>query len=237
VNDTLDTTAEVGPPPDVDVRALAGPTTDRPEPAPSGRRALLLRVAIAALVGAVAGGGLWWHETVTADPGLEFYGGFNVYRDPAATDMTGIDSKRNLLGTESDVAFVPGGRFYATIGLYNGGHHDVRIEAEPTGRYYYWALDHMSVAHDPEGGFAGFDRRYQPFRPFTLHHGETRDVRLEFRIADCDPNALESGGTSSLDGLPLRYRTFGITRNARAPFRDAVLALEALGECRNPITD
>ena len=85
----------------------------------------------AALVGAVVGAGLWWRGAVTADPHLEFYGGPNTDRDAAFTDMTGIEHKENLLGDEVDVAFVPGGHLSASIGLYNGGHHDVRIESVP----------------------------------------------------------------------------------------------------------
>jgi len=236
VNDLFDPLADSTPPLEVDIRALTSRTTADPDPVPSRWPAVALRVAVAALVGAVAGVGLWWHRTVTADPGLEFTSGPNAYRDTAFTDYSGITRNRNLLGEEIDVAFVPAGHLYVTFGLYNGGPHDVRIEGAPPQKMYYWAFDRMSVAHDPAAGFAGFDRRYQPFRPFTLHRGETADVRLEFRLADCDPATLQPG-QSYIRDLPVRYRTFGATRTAQVPLRDAAVALEASGKCLHPITD
>lgn len=99
---------------------------------------------------------------------------------------------------------------------------------------YYWAFDRMSVGSDPDDGLVGFDSRYQPLRPFTLHAGQTVEVRLEFRTADCDPKTLQSG-QSFIRGLALRYRLFGVTRTVRVPLRDAAIALQALGECGHPI--
>ena len=49
-------------------------------------------------------------------------------------------------------------------------------------------------------------------------------------------SALTDAGFSSVDSLPLRYRTLGITRTADVAFRDATIALQAIGPCRNPIT-
>lgn len=236
MNDVLGSSAQFDLPVEIDIRALRGRTTSDVDSEPSPWRARVVRVAVAALVGAVAGAGLWWHETVTANPGLEFSSGPNAYRDTAFTDYSGITRRQNLLGEEVDVAFVPDSRLYVSFRLYNGGHHDIGIKGAPAQRMYYWAFDQMSVAHDPAGGFAGFDRRYQPFRPFTLHRGESVDVRLDFRLAGCDPSTLQPG-QSSIRDLPVRYRTFGVTRTARVPLRDAAVAVEASGECLHPITD
>jgi hypothetical protein len=192
---------------------------------------------ITIVVAALAGGGVGWNRAVTADPGLEFYGGPNVFRDAAGTDLAGIVHKDNKVGSEVDVAFVAGGRLYASYGLYNGGPRDVRIEGLPPARFYYWALDRMSLSTDPDDGWVGTARNFAPFQPFTLRRGETREVRLEFRLADCDPAALQPGGWSSLRGLPLRYRTLGVTRSRLVSFRDAVIALQAMGTCRHPLVD
>ena len=184
-----------------------------------------------------AGGGLWWHWQVTADPHLEFSSP-NVYRDEAGTDHTGIvldDSRHGFHEDEMfeavQVAFVPNGRLYATMGLYNGGRHDVRIEAAPAARLFYWAFDGMTLSSNRDTGFGGGSRPL----PFTLHRGETRYVRLQFRLAGCDPAGLEPGGYSSLDSLRLRYRVLGVTRSHDVPFRDASIDMHATGECSHPI--
>lgn len=76
---------------------------------------------------------------------------------------------------------------------------------------------------------------YEPFRPFTLARSETVNVRLEYRLADCDPAELQPNGTSTLSSLRLQYRILGVTRTAHVPFRDTAVALQAGGPCRNPI--
>jgi hypothetical protein len=129
------------------------------------------------------------------------------------------------------VAFVPGGRLYATFGVYNGGGHDVRITAAPAVPLYYWAFVRMTLSSDRNTGFGG---SYGPL-PFTLHRGETRYVRLEFRLADCEPAGLQPGGASILDSLRLRYRILGVTRRHDVPFRDSDIELQATGGCTHPL--
>jgi hypothetical protein len=219
---------------EVDVEALRTSPEIRVDPPMVRRRTVIVGVAVAVLVAGVAGGGVWWHGQVTGDPGLEFYGGPNVYRDEATTDTSGIERKTNLLGDEVGVAFVAGGRLFAHFGLYNGGAHDVRIEAAPAGHYFYWGFDRMSLSTDPDDGFVGVRRHYEPFRPFTLHPGETREVRLEYRQAVCDPAELQPG-SSSVDSLRLRYRILGISRTASIPFRESVIAVQTIGDCAHPI--
>ena len=126
------------------------------------------------------------------------------------------------------------GRLYAFFGLYNGGGHDVRIEPPSAVRMYYWGFERMSLSTDRNTGFGG---RYEPFRAFTLHRGETRYVRLEFRLADCAPATLQPGAFSTLRSLRLPYRILGITRTHDVPFRDTALALQAMGDCAHPIVD
>ena len=200
------------------------------------RRALVVGVAVTVL-GGLVGGGVWWYRQVTGDPGLEFYGGPNVYRDEAGTDQAGVHRTSNGLGDQVEVAFVRNGRLYVHFGLSNGGARDVRIEAARNGRYYYWGLDRMSLSTDRDDGFVGTASRYEPFRPFTLRRGETREVRLEFRLADCDPASLQPGAYSVLRDLRVRYRTLGVSRTIDVPFRDAAVALQAMGACEHPILD
>jgi hypothetical protein len=222
VNDLLESPVE--PPARVEVEV--------PSRAGGGPRRRLV-VATGGLVLLLAGGGVWW-RAVTADPGLEFYGGPNVFRDEAG-DTSGIREVRNLLGSEVDVAFVPGGPLFVSVGLYNGGRRDVRIERMARDGFYYWGFDRMAVSVDRQTGFVGVAGHYRPFEPFTLHPGETKNVRLEFHLADCDPAGLQAGGTSSLDALPLTYRTLGVTRTTAVPFRDMVLAVQAMGACDHPV--
>jgi hypothetical protein len=224
------------PEPDVGTASLAAPPEVQVEPPMVRRRSVVVGVAIALAIAVVSAGGVGWHAAVTGDPGLEFYGGPNVYRDEASTDYSGIDRRTNVLGTEIAVAFVPDGRLYVSFGLYNGGAHDIRIVDTPEDRYYYWGFDRMSLATDSNEGFVGLASQWEPFRPFTLHRGETREVRLEYRIADCDPAELQAG-TSTVRGLDLRYRILGLTRTAHVPFRDAAVALQAVGPCRHPIAN
>lgn len=238
------------PPPEVDPQALQplahGPEvepealshTATPTPPPAGRRRRVLQAAGLAVVIALCGGGFWWRHEVTADPGLEFSGGRNVARDEAGTDRSGIGPRESFFRSEVDeveVAFVPNGRLYATVGLFNGGGHDVRIEDALPGAMWNWGFDRMAVAPASEGGVAGFTARYEPLRPFTLHRGETRELRLEFRLADCDPASVNPGAFSTLQSLTLRYRILGLSRTTDVPFRDVGISLPTMGNCAHPI--
>jgi hypothetical protein len=236
MNDVVDPPLKPLLAPHVEAGALAAPPVVLPGLPMVRRRAVIVGIVVATVVALLACGAAWWHHQVVADPGLEFYGGLNVYRDEASTDHAGIELQDNLLGTQASVAFVPNGRLYVHFGLYNGGAHDVRIEDAPAGRYFYWGFDGMSLATDPDDGLVGVAAGYEPFHPFTLQRGQTVEVRLEYRLADCDPAELQSG-TSSVRSVPLKYRTLGISRTARVPFRDSVVAVTAIGPCRNPIIE
>lgn len=237
VNHLQDPHVLISEAPDADVRALtAPPHIPEAGPATLRRRSVIVGVAIATLAAGLTGG-VWWQRAVTGDAGLELYGGPNVYRDAAGTDRSGIEEKHNMLGDEVDIDFVRNGRLYAHFGLYNGGHHGVRIEGAPASRSYYWGFDRMALSTDPDDGFVGVASHYGSFRPFTLRPGETREVRLEYRLADCDPAGLQPGGYSTRRGQTLRYRILGITRTAHVPFRGSVLALQAMGGCPHPIVD
>lgn len=237
MNDLQDRPADIPEPLDVDAHELSEPPQVIRRPATVRRRSVIIGIAAATLVAGLTGGGIWWHRTVTGDPGLEFYGGPNVYRDAAGTDRSGIEEKHNMLGDEVDIDFTRTGRLYAHFGLYNGGHHDVRIEGAPVSHDYYWGLDSMALSADADDGFVGVASRYEPFRPFTLRPGETREVRLEYRLADCDPASLQPGGFSTRRGATLRYRILGVGRSRHFAFRDSVLALHAMGVCEHPIVD
>ena len=122
-----------------------------------------------------------------------------------------------------------------SLGLYNGGPRDVRIQQVPSQSFYYWAFDRMALDTEQPTGYVGVAGHYRPFRPFTLHRGETKNVRLEFHLAACDPAGLQAGGSSSLLSLPLTYRTLGVTRTVAVPFRDVVVAVQAMGTCDQPV--
>jgi hypothetical protein len=227
-----------GPSPDVDAEALRRPAT--PVAPPAGRRRRVLVAATSTLVVLLAAGGFWWRHEVTADPGLELSGGLNVARDESGTDRGGIAPLESQFRSERDevaVDFVPNGRLHATVVLHNGGDHDVRIEGFRPGRYYYWGLEHISVSDKRDGGSAGFAAPYEPLRPFTLQRGETRELRLDFRLADCDPASLKPGGYSTLLAVGFRYRILGISRTVDVPFGDTVISLQAMGECAHPMTE
>lgn len=222
------------PAPEVDAEALTRPPV-LPEPPKSRRRRVVIGLAAAVAV-VVAGGGVWWNRQVTSNPRLEFTGALNVYRDAEFTDLSGIVRREGRGFSDVDeveAAFVPNRRLFASVGLYNGGAHDVRIEAALPGSMYSWGFDRMSLTTDPFGGYNG---QWTPFQPFTLHRGDTRTVRLEFRLADCDP-APEAGGYSVLRQLRLRYHVLGITRTAGVPFANGTIALQTGGDCRTPIVD
>lgn len=223
------------PGPEVEPEALRQPATPRPAAA---RLPRVLRAAGLALAIALIGGGLWWRGLVTANPHLEFHGGFNVARNETGTDRSGIGPRQSFFSEvdEVEVAFVPNGRLYATVGLFNGGDHDVRIESALPGASYNWGFERMAVAPASDNGMDGFSARYEPVRPFTLRRSETRELRLEFRLADCDPASVNPGGYSTLQSLNLRYRILGVSRTTDVPFRDVAISLQATGICAHPIT-
>jgi hypothetical protein len=199
-------------------------------------RGHLLRLVAGAVVVTLVGGVVWWQRAVTADPGLSFQArGVYPAEGPGTGDQAGITENRNLLGSEIAIAFSPGRRIVADWTLHNGGARDVRIESVPSAGFYYWGYEALEVfpARSPGGVEA---TAAEPFRPFTLKAGETRDVRLHFRLADCDPAALQSG-FSSIDALEVRYRTLGIERSVRAPLDEFVLAVATIGGCDRPILD
>ncbi|HVW31739.1 MAG TPA: hypothetical protein VHL53_04290 [Acidimicrobiia bacterium] len=223
------------PLPQVDARALAGRTTEDPPRPPSRRRHFALIGGIAVLIAGLAGAGSWWQSAVTGDPRMLFDGGLNGARDMALSDVSGINHRTTVIGEQLDVAFVPGGRLYVRVWLVNGGRHDVRIERLPSDQMFYWAFDGASLGPGRDDDQSiDFAHRYRPFAPFTLRAGQSRELRLEFRLADCDPAGLQDGA-SVVDGWPVRYRILGTTRTVRVAFNRTTLALQATGECSHPL--
>jgi hypothetical protein len=200
-------------------------TIDRP------RRRWFRLAGVVVAVG-LAGGGVWWHQAVTADPGLVFDGAPNVFATPQGGDMTGITRVENSLGTDVDVDYRADARLYGYFGLYNDGARTVTIEAIPPEGFYYWAFDGAAVSDNPHTALVGRD--YTPFRPFTLRPGQTRYVRLDFRQATCDPAGLQDG-SSRVDSLPVRYRVLGRTRTADVPFDQVTIAVKTTGICDRPL--
>lgn len=209
------------------------PTVEERPPAWRGR---WVRLLAAAVVVALAGGVVWWHRAVTSDPGLTFRArGVYPAEGAGTADQTGITENRNLLGSEIAIAFSPGRRIVADWVLHNGGARDLRIESVPGAAFYYWGYEAIEVFPARRSGGVEATSA-EPFRPFTLRAGESRDVRLHFRLADCDPAGLQSG-FSSIDALAVRYRTLGVERSVRVPLDEFVLAVSTIGGCDRPILD
>ena len=194
-----------------------------------GRRAGMLIVMV---VVALAGGGLWWQHAVTADPGLSFDGGPNVFRNTEAGDISGIERVGTTFGTAVKVEYRPGAALHGFFGLYNRGPRTVTIEAVPRRGLYYWALDGVAVSNNWRTAVEG--QNYVPFRPFRLRSGETRYLRLDFHTATCDPGGLQAG-SSRIVSLPVRYRTLGVTRTATVPFDQVSIAIQTAGICDHPL--
>jgi len=224
-----------------DVTASGG-TPDQPVPVavpPPRRRRRRVVVVVAFVV--VAAGAVWWRQTVTADPKLVFTMFNRVLRveNEANGNPDGITRKENQLGTQYDVAFVPGQRIFVELGLRNEGGHAVELDKVPLAGFYYFGFDGMEVSPDPETKTPiGAATTYQPFKPFTLGAGEGRNVRLTFRLADCPPSAgTGEPGTTSITGLLVQYKILGLGRGWVVPFEQSVLAVRASGTCDHPITD
>ncbi|HKY76434.1 MAG TPA: hypothetical protein VJS45_09850, partial [Acidimicrobiia bacterium] len=136
---------------------------------------------IAVLV--VAGAAVWWRQTASSDPKLQFtlFNRVNrVENDVTGDPREGITEKRNLIGTQVDIAFVPKQRIFVYLGLRNEGGQTVRIEQVPPAGFYYFGFDTMEVSPDPNAG-PGLVTTFEPLKPFTLKPGATRSVRLTFR--------------------------------------------------------
>jgi hypothetical protein len=194
-------------------------------------------VGIALLV--VIAGAVWWRMTVFADPKLRFTMFNRVLRveNEKTGDPAGITRQENQLGTRYDIAFVKGQRVIVELGLRNNGGQSVQIDKVPPAGFYYFGFDGMEVSPDPESKAPiGSATTWQPFKPFTLGAGEGRNVRLTFRLADCDFTA-DQAGTTSIQGLVVRYKKLGFGRGWVVPFEKSVLAVPAGGSCERPITD
>lgn len=209
------------------------PAPPVPRPTWSGRRRLSV-VALAVLGVGLVGGAIWWNKAVTGDPGLRFEGALNVFRSRASGDMAGVVDNRNSLGHEAQVDFVRSGGFVAWLFLRNDGPRDVKVEALPQVGHYYFGLERAVTTDAPNDYFPDGD---EPLEPFTLHPGDSRPLRLDFRLADCDPAGLQDGRIT-LTGLPVRYHTLGFSRTASVPFdEDMALSVMTIGECDHPIDD
>jgi hypothetical protein len=224
---------------DGDVTASGGPHDEpvlAPVPPPRRRRR---RVVVWIAVLMVVAGAVWWRQTVMADPKLLFTMFNRVLRVEHDTtgNPEGITRKENQLGTQYDVAFVPGQRFFVELGLRNEGGRAVQIDKVPLAGFYYFGFDGMEVSPDREAKTPiGAATTYQPFKPFTLGAGEGRNVRLTFRLADCKPTSQEAG-TTSIHGLVVQYKILGLGRGWVAPFEKSVLAVPSTGRCEHPIID
>ena len=204
-------------------------------PVPRRRHRRRVVAGVVFLIG--VGAAVWWRQTVTSDPKLEFtlFNRVNRVEYDTTGNPEGITEKRNTLGTQYDIAFVPKARFFVYVGLRNGGSQTVRIENVPMTGFYYFGFDTMEVS--PERGIGiGQMTTYEPFKPFTLKAGEARNVRLNLRLADCSPTDLQPG-TTSLRGLLVRYKILGLERTWLVPFQESVLAVPTIGQCEHPILD
>ena len=196
------------------------------------------RIVIVIAILLVAGAAVWWRQTATSDPGLEFtmFNRVNrVENDVTGNTQEGITQTRNVNGTQVDIAFVANQRIYVYIGLRNAGGRDVRIEQAPMAGFYYFGFDTMEVSPDPDAP-PGTVTTYEPFKPFTLESGRVRSVRLNFRLADCSPSDLQPG-TTFVKGLVLRYKILGLKRAGLVPFDESALAIPTIGRCEHPIVD
>ncbi len=195
------------------------------------------RVAVGIVVLVVAGTAVWWRRTVTSDPKLQFtlFNRVNRVEHDATGSPEGITEKQNTLGSQYDIAFAPGQRIFVYLGLRNGGSQTVRIDEVPVAGFYYFGFDAMEVS--PERGIGiGQLTTYEPFKPFALKAGESRNVRLTFRLADCRPTGLQPGSTS-IHGLLVRYRILGLGRGWLVPFEESELSVPSIGQCEHPILD
>jgi hypothetical protein len=223
---------------------VAAPGAGREEPAqgsaPPPRRRHWRRVVVGLALLVVVAGAVWWRQTVTADPKLVFTMFNRVLRVEQDTtgNPEGINRKENQLGTQYDVAFVPGKRIFVELGLRNGGGQTVRIDKVPMAGFYYFGFDGMEVSPDRETKAPiGAATNYEPFRPFTLGAGEGRNVRLIFRLADCPPAGPPEPGSTSIHGLLVQYKILGLGRAWVVPFEESVLAVRTSGPCDRPIID
>jgi len=192
-------------------------------------------VVVGIVVLLVVGGAVWWRGTVTSDPKLEFtrFNRVNRVEHDATGNEEGVT--RDPMGTRYEIAFASKQRIFVYVGLRNGGNHTVRIEnVAPTG-FYYFGFDTMEVSPN-RGAAIGDKTTYEPFKPFTLKAGEGRNVRLNFRMADCSPSpAGLQPGTTTVRGLLMRYKILGLGRTWLVPFQGSVLAVPTIGSCEHPI--
>ncbi len=188
----------------------------------------------AGLVVVLVGGALWWDHLVTQDPALVFDGAANVFRaEPAPPgDTAGMRRVENVFGTEVDVDFAAGQRFFALFALKNTGPRTVNVDAVPRQGYYYWGFDTMTLSVDEEAASVGGD--YTAFRPFTLRPGGIRYVRLDFHLAGCGLAGLQAGN-SILRSLPVTYSVLGARRTVTVPFDEVALAVGTIGICDHPV--
>ena len=204
----------------------------RPRRRGGGRRRIVIGIALLVVVA----GAVYWRQTVTSDPKLQFTRFNRLNRDGETFSGFPGDVTRNP-GVQSparlEVPFVANQHVFVYLELRNAGGHTVQIEKLPAAGFYYFGFDAMELA--PKGD-VGETTPYEPFKPFALKGGEERKVRLIFRTADCPPVDSKHAGYTSIQGLLVQYKIFGLRRGWVVPFEDE-LAIRTTGTCNHPITD
>jgi hypothetical protein len=186
----------------------------------------------------VVAAAVWWRQTITSDPKLQFtmFNRVNRAEHDATGDPEGITRKENSLGAQYDIASASGQRIFVYTSLRNGGGQSVRIEQVPVSGFYYLGFDTMEVSPEGDAG-TGQLPTYESFKPFSLGAGESRKVRLTFRLADCGPMDQRTPGKTKVSGLLVRYKVLGLGRVALAPFQESVLTVPSIGQCEHPVLD
>ena len=195
------------------------------------------RVLVLIVILIAAGAAVWWRQTATSDPKLVFtmFNRVNrVENDVTGNPAEGITRTINGNDTQFGIAFVPKQRIFVYLGLRNEGSRTVGIEEVPPAGFYYFGFDTMEVSPDPDAD--PVVTTYEPLKPFTLEPGERREVRLNFRLADCTPGDQQPG-TTRINGLVVRYTILGLKRAWLVPFENSALTVPTIGRCEHPIVD
>ena len=178
-------------------------------------------LAAGAIVVSLLAVGVWQARS----PALRFDGAPVVWR-LAPGDVTSMRHMDNALGSEVTVGFERAGAFSAQLALVNHGRYPVKVADFPEKGAYYYGLESVEMASDPDGP-------REPFRSFTLRRGATRWLVVHFRFADCD---LQHGeiGPAARTGLPIDYRVFGLHQRQTVPVPRFALSVPG-GRCDHPV--
>lgn len=131
-------------------------------------------------------------------------------------------------GGPSVVTYSPGQHFDLVFAVGNGGRVQLRVLDVPDNALAA-VLSGYEIRLMPPGATAYDDRAAGPFRPLTLHPGESRTMDLRYTFKDC--GGAVPGSNRIIRSQPVRYELAGRLRRTVRVTLAQPLVITGIPDC------